>query len=495
MHLECTLYQQMPVIQSHVCQMDIANCFNKLFIWCFIFVQNLQHQYIMCIAKFMIYTVSIGQHSLVDTNHQMKSILSFLHTISVRANKLTYSDGTVNRISVFSFQFQIIVSTQQYQKQMGENCMSGWIVTICACLLAIVSVSATLYWVVRSIQIQNAMTTSNSYSKFNKKLLMVNGSSIIVFTVVSVIIAIHCVIRLFQCYNSSTNIDFINDFESSNIQLTLTLSAFFYLIGKLLVYIVLYLRLHYALKESLFAYTDAFYTKLKIIISICIISALLSFVSASFGFLIGALICTVVYAILDIVIPIRLNILFINKLHEICNFMINLRASKSQMQLELQPETNKKAGNDKVQQQHKQQQTVQKLQIASQSGQTSEDDTNIEQAQKKYENLLSVLSRFSTLGATVTISSLLYLLIVVITIMVSPQETNEDLLEANIGALIRWTLLSVDACINSICLMLYFEYTLSLYNIFCYSCNKTDCAKNCLVTFCLCNCGCCRCRG
>ena len=410
-------------------------------------------------------------------------------------------------------------------KKMSESCMIGWSVTICACLLAIVSVSAMLYWIVRSIQIQKVMTTSNGFSKFNKKLLVVNGSSIVVFTVVSVIIGIHCTVTLHESYNSRTNIDFINDFESTNIQLTLTLSAFFYLIGKLLVYIVLYLRLHYALKESLFAYSDIFYIKLKIIISICIISALLSLVFGPFNFILGMYIFFSIYAILDIVIPIRLNILFINKLHQIGNFMINLRPSQPQ-------QTNKITvkQQQKQQKQQKEQPNIPKtLYVTTESEHASQmESTNIDNsansktanlsaaienqsekstntddknssghsghhAQKKYEKLFSVLSRFSILGSTITISSLLYLLIVVITIIMAPQEEDDSgVLVANIGTLIRWTLLSVDACINSICLILYFEYILSLYNIFCYSCNKTDCAKNCLITCCLCKCGCCK---
>ena len=110
-------------------------------------------------------------------------------------------------------------------------------------------------------------------------------------------------------------------------------------------------------------------------------------------------------------------------------------------------------------------------------------------AKQRYDKLSRVLSRFSILAATITISSLLFLVLVAITSTLAPEgETDEDVMVASVGVMLRWLFLCVDAGINGVCLVFYFEYTLNVYNIFCFPCIKTNCANNVMVKLCLCKC-------
>ena len=152
----------------------------------------------------------------------------------------------------------------------------GWTLTTISCVVSILALSMTTYWSLYGLFSKKA---KGWFKKISKKLLLVNWSASVSFTIVTVPVAIHSITILLQSLDSSKNINFITDFEAENLQTLLLISIMFYLIGKFLIYFVLLLRLVYLLQDTPFAYDKKSYNMIKFAIS-----AIITFAASMLGF-------------------------------------------------------------------------------------------------------------------------------------------------------------------------------------------------------------------
>ena len=190
------------------------------------------------------------------------------------------------------------------------NSFVGWFITTIACLVALISCSTTIYWSIYGVIYRK------SVKKAAIALLVVNWAAGISFGVVTILVAIHCLLIL----NDENDDDFITEFEADNLQTSLLIGSIFYLIGKFLLYFVLYLRLYYLLENTLFAYQKKYYNYVKCCIIATIIFAIAIVVPALFhndNLEIISNIFTMLYLLCDIIVPIILNFMFIKKMYDI----------------------------------------------------------------------------------------------------------------------------------------------------------------------------------
>ena len=165
------------------------------------------------------------------------------------------------------------------------------------------------YWVYRSVEL------SRKFAKYLKSLLIVNWIAVGAFFLDNLMVAIETIRAL------AIGKDFSEDFEEEDLQPTLALASLGYIVGKWSVYCILYLRLYYTLNKSAYSYNSRAYKMIKWAIVAEVFFTLLAlalFVVADDGpiYLVAQL-SVIPFFLLDVGIPITLNVMFIKKTHQI----------------------------------------------------------------------------------------------------------------------------------------------------------------------------------
>ena len=403
---------------------------------------------------------------------------------------------------------------------------SGFVITIFAVSLAVISAAAIIYGT-----LQGYITTKSkkSVSNTSKKLLCVNWSTTITFFLVTITIAVHSASILNDHIEHGQN--FIKNFERDDLQTALVFASCFYLIGKFCLYFVLYFRLFYLLHKSLFAYQDKHYRIIKFIIIssiICACSMLGLAATNNPSLRIFSNVLSVFYLLLDITIPIWLNAMFIQKMYQIGKFMINMRSTKlgvnkykfNATNINIQPGHDRHTENTNIDTNTNRDVTsntevrkhvTSKAHLdVSDNDVDTQDNINISMSKQSVNidvtnnarkhgkklarlasdsvdsdsdtgKLLALIARLSILSVTIAISSVMVLLFAGLEIFIG------EVVTRTVITPILWITIAVDSTINVVCLILYFEFSMPLYNLLCGAC----CSTNCLATVmpkCLCKC-------
>ena len=161
------------------------------------------------------------------------------------------------------------------------------------------------------------MTGQEQVSNFNQLLMTITWIAVILFFVEIVLNATYA-IYIFITANGDYS-KFKSFFQLTS--LPMMINAAIYLISKYFVYIGLYLRLKTLLHDTVFEYTKSKYTIVKILIFVSCILIVPALVVVRFAYHLGFLLAGI-YFILDIIIPVYINILFIRKIREIRIFML-----------------------------------------------------------------------------------------------------------------------------------------------------------------------------
>ena len=184
--------------------------------------------------------------------------------------------------------------------------------------------SVTLgYWIYRSVQL------SKKFRKYLKSLLVFNWISICSFYLCMFMTELETLLQL------GRDKDFSTEYEDPDLQVTFALSSLGYIVGKWSVYTILYLRLYYTLNKSAYSYNEKIYKAVKYAIIAEIIFTLIPtalFVIADDGpVFLAAQLAVIPFFLLDVGIPVALNIMFIKKTYQIGKtyFRISSRTSRS----------------------------------------------------------------------------------------------------------------------------------------------------------------------
>ena len=438
--------------------------------------------------------------------------------------------------------------------KMASQIVAAWIFTAFSCVITIISLLATLVWLIYGACNKKF---HNSTTGIATRLLITNCVAAVAFVVTTVATCIHCIQLLADSLTNNSNSknkkQFITDFEAENLQFSLLLSSSFYLIGKFLLYFVLYFRLFYLLNESIFAYNPKYYFRIKCGIATTIVCAfaimILSIFHNDYLEMISNLF-TILYLLCDIIVPVVLNFMFIKKMHEIQIFIaekIEPQLDYQSRSLSNQPHSKDTYGDDNGNNINNGQLpsdidvpplsstvipsastsstssptraiSMEKIKSRSLDAMTSglnvtDKDTHAyvgkpqtprsmsgsisnqrrvsskdEKLQKHkkhkkldHETLLVLITRVGLLSAVITVSSLIFLVIVA---MYTWTEIVED--QTSIMTPILWISMAADGCINTVCLILYFNFATPMYKLLCCCCT-TRCVST-VLPKCLCKC-------
>ena len=430
---------------------------------------------------------------------------------------------------------------------MTSQNILGWIFTAFSCLIAIISFFTTTIWLAYGIWNR----IHNISPKIAKKLLITNWGAAISFAITTASQCVHSIQMLADSLKTDTETQFVSDFEAEDLQFSLLLSSFFYLIGKFLLYFVFYLRLFYLLKGSIFAYENKYYFRIKCLIGLTCLCAFLiiptamvnnaSFESLSNLFAIVFLLC-------DIGVPIMLNVMFIKKMHEIQTFIAvkvlperyqpqsprspsvpSTNAHKAHVDVDTDTDRDRQSDRDGASSgselsprpmssssqlavnvamdkfKDKNYRIDKSVSLELESGtqtptaskskvshgdynhnfsykQRSISSINVDrdQLKKKRENekLLVLITRLGLLSSVIMISSLIFLGIVAVYTVVKDS--------SSVIVPVLWVSMAADGCINTVCLILYFNFASSMYKLLCCCCT-TKCVST-VLPKCLCKC-------
>ena len=399
------------------------------------------------------------------------------------------------------------------------------IITVVACCSSMVTLSILTYWCansmitqikqqVKKLQHPAVSTKQQSKSKTTIKVFFINFVCVTTFTIVSIIIAIHSVIILYHtlqpnayAYDTYTG-QFIKDFEADQMQTQLVISILLYLFAKYLMYFILYLRLFYLLVGSMFAYSDKLYLLIKSSIILNIIFPLMALMFSTNKDEISKILTNIfraLYLLLDIGIPIWLNILFIKKLYEIgsffmqpigdiaiagksatatnsntMNYNININTNTNTNTNTSTANTPPPASDDlDFDLNTNKDDNVNTRQLETRTGQAEADSVVID---KRYHKLLTHMARLSVLSAIIATSSLIFFGVVGVYVAIKLKTQTPTVMNV-----LLWIVMSFDSSINVFCLILYFDFAISLYNRICGACCATKCVAN-VMPMCLCCC-------
>lgn len=371
--------------------------------------------------------------------------------------------------------------------------------------MALVSLSVTIGWLIYAII--GYCANKGSLSDIAPKLVITNWIAAIAFATVPLYTFMHCRWLLENVENENKNVDFIYDFKTRSMHLWLRWSSVFYFFGKFLLYIVLYLRLVYLLKDSLFSYNEKTYHQMRCAISAPIVFAIVNYAIQVFiGENIIGYLFAILYILCDICIPLTFNVMFIRKMNEINEFIhvgtlkmmqfpsdsqsttnhdnknknidinitVNSRPCESKSHNEKEINTNTKTDSKQA--------NSAKLQEESTKIDTVSIITNVSKMESKKDQLhfLSVVARVTLLSVLITISSLMVFVIVGLYVAI----------HSEIVTCVMWISIAIDSFINTICLVLYFEFAKPMYNLFCCCCSNSYCVVNFLPKYL--SCFCCR---
>ena len=235
-------------------------------------------------------------------------------------------------------------------------------------------------------------------------------------------------------------ITFLTKFETELP--VIIIAAMFYLPAKWCLYFILYLRLKLVLKDSQFAYSDKHYLKIRIAIWLSIFSGITAAISSTIlleaivAFSSGSL-----FLLLDIIIPLWLNIMFIYKFFQIGKFVIltrqQLSINKNKLNMnDIPPTTNGSITNNNNNNSHN---------INSKT--SAHGDGNY-----KLNLLLQRVSKFSILSLIIAISSITCLGVFIAQFIIIGTNDTDNVLPITVLTI------QTDSCINVVCLVLYFPF-------------------------------------
>ena len=359
---------------------------------------------------------------------------------------------------------------------MTSQTLAGWFFTTFSCLLAIISFLTTTIWLTYGIWSK----IQGSTSKISKNLLLTNWGAAIAYSITTLSVCIHSIHILADSLDLDQNTQFIYDFESENLQVPLLLASFCYLIGKFLLYFVFYLRLFYLLDQTTFAYKNKYYFGIKCAIGLtCICAFLIIPTSMIDDDILQSVshLFSILFLLCDIGVPITLNIMFIKKIDEIRRFIAEQIVPECCYQPPLVPIVTSTTDRDSdvtIDESDMQAQKHAQLELYN-------SDRSHKKLKRQYESLLVLITRLGLLSGIMTISSLIFLVIVAIYIWIRDVEN-----KISIMGPILWISMAADGCINTVCLILYFNFATSMYKLLCRCCT-TKCVST-VLTECLCKC-------
>ena len=384
----------------------------------------------------------------------------------------------------------------------------------CFTLNAVISSVATIDWIYQTCCSEN----DEIQKSLQKALLRANWLCIVSMWFASTILAIYSIVIASSDGIESIGSDAYDVSKSSSIGVLLV----FYFFGKYALYYTLYLRLFHLLTNTIFQYHEKVYKKIKILIGI------------SFSALFLAAICTMIsngislffvfsliYVLLDFVIPIYINVLFIRKLRQVTKFCVSRMrggSENSSIKTNCRKRVYSLESSAKVKPVSKLEQTdvpeqpnsnnVDNLKlakdvkdpIANKVGSSNVNGNNIitnekaaptiaynpnivvnidssEQIEKtlaqKSDDLyfLQIVWKNSILATFIGVSSLAFFITLIVRVVyVSTNSYKEGV----ISTMTQWLALSIDCMINIVCLLLYFSFADNLAAILTCT-NKAQC--------------------
>ena len=303
------------------------------------------------------------------------------------------------------------------------------IVTVLFVIVALVVFPIVIYWVWKV-----CITYREKVSKYNRWLMIITWSSIVLFTAVVILNAIFAV-YVFITTNGDYS-KFNSHYELTSLPITTSIGI--YVTSKYFVYIALYLRLETLLRGTIFEYTQSKYTTLKILMFVSCLAIVAALVSIQYiynlGFLFGGL-----YMILDIFIPVYINILFVSKIREIRVFIAT--------QVEDDGNTNPKRATS--------------LSITSQAEhdhETKKQDNKDGNNHKQNAVLYKLMIRCTFIALLVVVSSFLVLFYMTIRSGITLIVGKDLMVTLPIQILVT----GIDSVINLMCVVSYFAFTKTL---------------------------------
>lgn len=358
--------------------------------------------------------------------------------------------------------------------------LSVWFITITFVLVGAISTLCVVYWFKKACSNSNSSNQTNLYSKL---LMRTSWVGIIVFWVVSITFAVHSIVSLMA--TDGNYLHFTKRYKIPAPNFEIFVISGVYGLNKYVLYFTLYLRLKILLQGTMFEYSNKTYNCLKLMLILSVIIILISLCMV-FWYYNVALFFAIFYIILDIIIPIYINYLFIKKLQKIRKFSTNLQRNKmannthlrqhqqQSLQIYLQhqkSETSKSAKRADL--------TVvvaKQIHVHNQSQSKQPKSTNSDQ-------IFTIMKR-STISATIiALSSLLVLLFILIrsSIVFIFNNGNEIL----IVLVLQFLGFTIDSLINLVCMISHFEFTQQFRNIIsnyvCFCCDKcglSDCLSS-----------------
>ena len=298
----------------------------------------------------------------------------------------------------------------------SENLGLGLFWTILTAIPVLISIGAYIYWIKESRQYRT------KFSKYMKTLICLNWTGITFFTVSNVFILAEYIRSV------ALNRDFTK-FLEDDMQVLLYGPAIFYMSGKWLVYFILYMHLKLTLKKSAYNYSDATYSRLKAAIWLEIVCSLLMtvlFISFDYGVGYYAALCAgLTFLLLDIFVPVCLNVLFLQRTYQI---------GKNYYHLISMPK--------------------------SSSATPPHTDAVANENERSLQELFAAITNVAIMAFFIAISSFLFLIIMAC-------RPASRLFEVFI-----MTTVAIDGATNSICLILTFEFARPLYNKVCNRCRN-----------------------
>ena len=377
-----------------------------------------------------------------------------------------------------------------------------WFIVFFHCSFGCLSCISIIYWIRYAF-----IASHNKVTSFQKSFLWTNHVAIFVFGIVCIGFGVHSIAGLIAS-NGGTNYNkFLSYYIYPYPHIEIPIIGVFYTFDKVLLYCNLYLRLKYLLKDSLFEYDNNVYLKIKIliIINFFVISGMMLTI---FIFHNIAVILSFFYLIIDIILPIHINILFIKKLRQIHRYMTQtLRIGTSQLQLNYNHnmkhnKQGKAKDKDKTTIDHNvgtrsPSDTQQDLNLDTDLDTSNHRKNPMEQSQSKiiinndHDNVSSttlakleqtkqiyeIIIRCTIITTIIAISTLMVLLFILIrslTIFLF-----NDGKEIYITVALNTVFGSLDSLLNLVCMMAYFEFCSNFRHIlnkyFCYGCKKCGC--------------------
>ena len=325
-----------------------------------------------------------------------------------------------------------------------------YIVTILSTSLTLVAWPIMIYWV-RKV----CITHRDKVSKYNRRLVIITWIAIILFNVV---ITFNSTYAIYVCLISGVDYSKFNShykFTSTPIMISNTT----YAMSKYFIYVGLYLRLKTLLHDTMFEYKKHKYTRLQILIMIsCVmVSFAIGILPYKYylGFVFGG-----IYLVLDVIIPVYINVLFVDKIREIRIFVStqvdpNININKPQHIHGTSSGNLQLSATNSVSPSAKTNNNT----YRSDSYNINNNNNNNPQ-----QNVLlyTLMVRCTFIVLTIVLSSLFVLLCVVVRMIITVI-TGQDLM---VTLPIQIFILALDSLINLICLVSYFTFTKELSRIF-----------------------------